>query len=145
MVKGRFFVRRWKGETAKVYKELVIGIIIIIVIASLDAVTQKYTRNSTDEIIGKLHTLKEQIESSASKEDKKNTIDEAYSKWEEFHDISAIFIEHNELEKVEIDMVACRNFIEQDIFDMASNELEKVIFGLEHIEDKYAFSLINVF
>lgn len=127
------------------YKELVIGIIIIIVIASLDAVTQKYTRNSTDEIIEKLQILKEQIEKNASMDDKKRTIDEAYSKWEEFHDISAIFIEHNELEKVEIDMVACRNFIEQEVWDMASNELEKVIFGLEHIEDKYAFSLINVF
>lgn len=145
MVKDRFFAKKWKGEILKVYKELVIGIIIIIVIASFDAVTQKYTRNSTDEMIEKLQILKEQIEIGANTEDKKRTIDEAYSKWEKFHDISAIFIEHNELEKVEIDMVACRNFINQGIFDMASNELEKVIFGLEHIEDKYAFSLINVF
>lgn len=145
MERGRFFVKRWKGENLKMYKELIIGIVIIIVIVSLDWVTQRYTRNSTDEIIQKLQTLKEQIETGASKDDKKKNIDEAYSKWEEFHDISAIFIEHNELEKVEINMVACRSFIEQDVFDMASNELEKVIFGLEHIEDKYAFSLINVF
>ena len=127
------------------YKELIIGIIIIIVIASLDYVAQEYTRNATDDIIEKLKILQEQITSNTSKEDKRNTIDEAYSKWEEFHDISAIFIEHDELEKVEIDIVSCRNFIEQEVCDMASNELEKVIFGLEHIEDKYAFSLINVF
>ncbi len=129
----------------KMYKELVIGIVIIITIASLDGTTQKYTKNNTREITEKLYTLKQQIIERKSKEENQKLIVEAYSEWEEFHNISAIYIEHNELEKVEIDMVACRNFIDQEIYDMASNELEKIIFGLEHIQDKYKFNLINVF
>lgn len=127
------------------YKELIMGVIIIIVIATLDGFTQRYTKNSTEEISEDLYKIQEQIKYNANKDDKKKMIDEAYKKWEEFHNFSAIFIEHNELEKVEIDMVSCKNFIEQDINDMAYNELAKVIFWLEHIQDKYAFSLINVF
>ena len=72
-------------------------------------------------------------------------MNQIYSKWQEFHDISAIYIEHNELEKVENNMISCKNFIEQDIKDMSLNELDKIIFGLEHINDKYAFKLINIF
>lgn len=127
------------------YKELIICIILVILIFSLDSITQKYTKNSTNEMTDKLETLKNQIRENSNKEEKQNLVDEIYSKWEEFHDISAIYIEHNELEKVEINMVACRDFIRQEIYDMAANEIEKTIFGLEHIQDKYAFSMINVF
>lgn len=127
------------------YKELGICIILVILIFSLDRITQSYTKNSTNEMTDKLETLKSQIQEGSNKEEKQKIMEEIYSKWEEFHDISAIFIEHNELEKVEINMVACRDFLNQEIYDMAANEIEKTIFGLEHIQDKYAFSLINVF
>lgn len=127
------------------YKELGICIILVILIFSLDRITQSYTKNSTNEMTDKLENLKSQIQTGSNKEEDKKLMEEIYSKWEEFHDISAIFIEHNELEKVEINMVSCRDFLNQEIYDMATNEIEKTIFGLEHIQDKYAFSLINVF
>lgn len=127
------------------YKELAICIILVILIFSLDNFTQRYTKDSTNEMSDKLESLKCKIQQESDGEENTKIMDEIYSKWEEFHDISAIYIEHNELEKVEINMVACKDFIRQKIYDMAANEIEKTIFGLEHIQDKYAFSLINVF
>lgn len=127
------------------YKELAICIILVILIFSLDNFTQRYTKDSTNEMSDKLESLKCKIQQESDSEENTKIMDEIYSKWEEFHDISAIYIEHNELEKVEINMVACKDFIRQKIYDMAANEIEKTIFGLEHIQDKYAFSLINVF
>lgn len=127
------------------YKELIICVFIVIIIFSLECITQNYTKNSTSEITEKLEFLKDQIKNQENKEEKDKLMEELYSKWEEFHDISAIYIEHNELEKVEISIVACKNFIDQEIYDMASNEIDKTIFGLEHIQDKYRFSLVNVF
>ena len=127
------------------YKELVICIILVITIFLLNGMTQKYTQSKTTELSEELNDLKQKIEIGGNLEEKKKFMDNIYSKWKEFHDISAIYIEHNELEKVENNMISCKNFIEQDIKDMSLNELDKIIFGLEHINDKYAFKLINIF
>ena len=127
------------------YKELVICMVVVIIIFSLDGITQNYTKSSTNEISEKLEILKNQLKTEENKDEKERIIEETYSKWEKFHDISAIYIEHNELEKVETNFVACKSFIEQEKYDMALNEIEKTIFGLSHIQDKYEFSLINIF
>lgn len=127
------------------YKELVICIILVITIFLLNGMTQKYTQSKTTELSEELNDLKQKIETGENLEEKKSSMNQIYSKWQEFHDISAIYIEHNELEKVENNMISCKNFIEQDIKDMSLNELDKIIFGLEHINDKYAFKLINIF
>ena len=127
------------------YKELVICIILVITIFLLNGMTQKYTQSKTTELSEELNDLKQKIEIGGNLEEKRDSINQIYSKWKEFHDISAIYIEHNELEKVENNMISCKNFIEQDIKDMSLNELDKIIFGLEHINDKYAFNLINIF
>lgn len=127
------------------YKELVICIILVITIFLLNGMTQKYTQSKTTELSEELNDLKQKIETGENLEKKKSSMNQIYSKWQEFHDISAIYIEHHELEKVENNMISCKNFIEQDIKDMSLNELDKIIFGLEHINDKYAFNLINIF
>ena len=127
------------------YKELVICIILVITIFLLNGMTQKYTQSKTTELSEELNDLKQKIEIGGNLEEKRDSINQIYSKWKEFHDISAIYIEHNELEKVENNMISCKNFIEQEIKDMSLNELDKIIFGLEHINDKYAFKLINIF
>ena len=127
------------------YKELVICIILVITIFLLNGMTQKYTQSKTTELSEELNDLKQKIEIGGNLEEKKKFMDNIYSKWKEFHDISAIYIEHNELEKVENNMISCKNFIEQEIKDMSLNELDKIIFGLEHINDTYEFNLINIF
>ena len=87
-------------------KELVICIIIIIFIFIINIITQKYTSNSVETISSDLNGLKikmkdENIETEKLKQD----IDKLFSEWESRHDILAYYIEHDELEKVDIYLV----------------------------------------
>ena len=79
------------------------------------------------------------------KEKIKNDMESIYQQWEQRHDKLAYFIEHDELEKVETEFVAIKSYIETDEYEEAISELDKSVFILKHIEDKYAFNLQNVF
>ena len=127
------------------YKELGICIVIVISIFLFDFITQDYTRSSSEKISEELESLKNQMDKNENKEEIQKKVEEAYDNWIDFHDKLAIYIEHNELEKVETNFVSCKSFIMQENYEMAINEIDKTIFGLTHIQDKYAFSLINVF
>ncbi len=127
------------------YKELGICIVIVISIFMLDSVTQNYTKNSSQSISEELEDIKNQIHEDTNKDEIQSKVEETYDSWSEFHDKLAIYIEHNELEKIETTFVACKSFIEQKDYNMAVNEIDKTIYALSHVKDKYAFSLINVF
>lgn len=128
------------------YKELVISIIIIILIFSLDYITQKYTDFAINEAISNLHEIKESLKEENV--DNKKAIEDAekkYNRWLEHHKRLAFYIEHNELEKVETNFVSGKSFIESAKYEDAISELEKTIFILQHINDKYSVNLENIF
>ena len=72
-------------------------------------------------------------------------VKEIRDEWESRHEKLAYYIEHDELEKVETNLVALNGFIESNEYSDAISELDKSVFVLKHIEDKYAFNLENVF
>ena len=128
------------------YKELVISIIIIILIFSLDYITQKYTDFAINEAISNLNEIKESLKEENV--DNKKDIEDAekkYNRWLEHHKRLAFYIEHNELEKVETNFVSGKSFIESAKYEDAISELEKTIFILQHINDKYSVNLENIF
>ena len=128
------------------YKELVISIIIIILIISLDVWTQNYTKNTVNETIESLSELEEDMkDNNLSNDEIVNKTNATYNKWMEYHDKLAFYIEHNELEKVETNFIAGKSFIESKQYDLATSELEKTIFILDHITDKYSFNFTNIF
>ena len=128
------------------YKELVISIIIIILIFSLDYITQKYTDFAINEAISNLNEIKDSLKEENV--DNKKAIEDAekkYNRWLEHHKRLAFYIEHNELEKVETNFVSGKSFIESAKYEDAISELEKTIFILQHINDKYSVNLENIF
>ena len=70
---------------------------------------------------------------------------ENYEKWLKYHKRLAFYIEHNELEKVETNYVAGKSFIENAKYEDAMSEVEKTIYVLQHINDKYSINLENIF
>ena len=118
------------------YKELIISIIIVVSIFILDYITQKYTDFAINEAIKNLHEVKEYL---------KKEVEEKYDRWIEHHKRLAFYIEHNELEKVETNFVSGKSFIESAKYEDAISELEKTIFILQHINDKYSVNLENIF
>lgn len=126
------------------YKEVVICIVVIVTIVLLNAVTQKYTRNTTSDITQIFSDLKgNMLEEDKNEIDKKvKILDE---KWGQKHDRLAYYIEHDELEKVDTAIVSLKSYVETDDYSSAIAELDKGKFILEHIQKKYAFNLENMF
>ncbi len=128
------------------YKELIISIIILVSIFSIDYASQRYTDMAVRKMTKDLSDLQEDIKKEEVDNEKvKKNINELYERWLKNHDTLAFFIEHNELEKVETDFVAGKSYIESKQYVDAICELEKTVFVLEHINEKYSFNLENIF
>lgn len=127
-------------------KETITCIVIVIAIIWGNHATQSYTTSSVSELSSELMQLREKM-TQEQKENKniQEEMETLYQQWNEKHDKLAYFIEHDELEKVETELVAIKSLIETQEFEEAISELDKSVFVLRHIEDKYAFNLQNVF
>lgn len=127
-------------------KETIICVIIVIAIIFGNNKTQNYTKESISELSSGLMILREKM-TQENIENKKiqSEAESVYKQWKSKHDKLAYFIEHDELEKVETGFVAIKSYIETEEYNEATSELDKSVFILKHIEDKYAFNLQNIF
>lgn len=126
------------------YKEITIIIIIILMIFVGDFVTQKFTKNNVESITNDLNEIKENISNML--------YDEAYGKAErlqtkidDIHHRLSYYLEHNEIEKIETTFTVCKSFIKSQDFENSICEVEKTIFLVNHLRDKYSFNLDNIF
>ena len=125
-------------------KETIICIVIIISIFALDLFTQNFTKNTVREVTEIFSNLKSEI----LKNDKTqidNGVKRLDEKWGNAHDKLAYYIEHDELEKVDTAIIEMKAYIETDDYSSAVAELDEGKFVLEHIQEKNAFNLKNVF
>ena len=125
-------------------KEAIIAFIIIIGIFSGDFITQSYTKQSVKKLTTELSILKDELiidnfdEAKVQAQKIKDNINESHSKL-------SYYLEHNEIEKVETNYTVCKSFVDQEEKNEAIAELEKTVFVLNHMTDKYSFSLENIF
>ena len=125
------------------FKEVMISIIIIVLIFSLDIITQTYTMASVAETSSELDNLKGKIENQNNNLD--IDIDKISNDWEKRRQKLSYFIEHDELEKVETNLTNIKSYIESAEFNMAISSIDEAKFILEHIKEKNAFNLENIF
>ena len=126
------------------YKEVIICIVVIITILTINWLLQNYTKNSVTELNDNLEELKQDLKEKDN-EKTESKMKEINDKWSKQYGILAVFIEHDELEKVELDLITLDGYIEIDDYCKGINEVNKSIFSLKHIAEKYDFSLVNVF
>lgn len=129
-------------------KEVIVCIFIIVLIIVGNVVTQSYTVESVESLADQLSDLKSDIfkeEENIERDSIKDKIKQIKDNWESRHDKLAYYIEHDELEKVETNLTSLGSFIEANENSEAVSELDKSVFVLKHIEDKYAFNLQNIF
>lgn len=126
------------------HKELIICIVLVILIIIGDIITQNYTKNTVNYLTGELKKLGQSL---SDKDDNKadEEINKIDNKWKNVHDKLAYYIEHDELEKVETNFTACKSLAKNGEYEQAISELEKTVFVLDHITDKYSFNLVNIF
>ena len=131
-------------------KETIISIVVIVAIVLGNYATQNSTKEKIDELTLKLGDLRKQlIQAEVNNEKIQKETQTLYQEWEHNHDeldkILSLYIEHNELEKIETELTGMKSRIEIQEYQDSIDELDKSVFLLKHIEDKYAFNLQNIF
>lgn len=129
-------------------KELIISIIIVLIIFIGNNFTENYTKESIDETSSILLELRDEIgkdENEVNFYNAKQKIDEIHQKWDIRYEKLAYYIEHDELEKVETELTGLKAYIEEEEYSEAITELDKSVYILEHIKNKSAFNLKNIF
>ena len=126
------------------YKEISIIIIVIALILFLDVVTNNYTIYATNKLSEDLNILKEYVLSENEKEINKK-MEAIENKWNEYNEILAYYIEHDELEKVETELTTLKGGLQVKEYSHCIGNLNATIFILEHIQDKEKFSIQSIF
>ena len=65
--------------------------------------------------------------------------------WDNVKEKFVIYLEHNELEKVEMYIIETKSHIETNEISMAIQSVDTCTFVIDHIKEKYEFSLKNIF
>lgn len=128
------------------YKEIVICIIVVILIVSMDLISNNYTKEVFNEINENLGNLREEM---LKKEKDNNKINEEIKKvektWSETYKILTCYIEHNELEKVAKQITLIKGNVDVKEYNQAIPQLDECIFILNHIKDKESLLIRNLF
>ncbi len=128
------------------YKEIIICSIVIVIVVILNIFTENYTNESIALISGNLENLKENMLSEEQSEENINTqIDDIVNNWDERYQKLAYYIEHDELEKVKTELVHLKGNIEVKEYEQGIPNLNNCIFILEHIKEKTALQIKNIF
>ena len=127
------------------HKEIIICIIVIILVIGLDILTRNYTKNTVEIINRKLSDFKELLIEEAEQEKVKEINDDIMNEWQEKYEVLAYYIEHDELEKVETELTALTSSIDVVQYNDGVENLDRCIFILNHIKDKYIVEIKNIF
>lgn len=130
-------------------KELIISVIIIIVIIAGDIFTTKYTNKSIKTTTQSLSEIRKEMEKENEEDidaDKlKEQIRDIRNEWNKKHKKLAIYIEHDELEKIETDLAGLNGYLDKEEYGDSMAQLDISVYVLEHIKNKTTLSLINIF
>lgn len=130
-------------------KEFIICIIVIILVIFGNIITQNHTKQCVEQLDKELTDLRVRIiASEKSKDEEKaleNKSEEIKQNWDNMQETLSFYIEHDELEKVETQLALLSGEMETKLYDDAIPEIEKCQFILEHIADKTALNIKNIF
>ena len=126
------------------YKEISIIIVIQITVLVGHFITQNFTKKNVTLLTNELSILEEKLQQQSYSEVNEQ-MEKIQFKINEIHHKLSYYIEHDEIEKVETYYTACKSLIKTKDYNLAINEIKKTIFVLNHMTDKYSFSLDNIF
>lgn len=126
------------------YKEILIILIVIVFVIGTDIISNNYTRSSFNSLIEKLDTLKVLI-LNKEREKALTEMKEIKQEWNEHYKLFALYIEHDELEKVVFNLVELNEYIKEKKYEEAKVEIETTKFILEHIQEKEKLSFKSIF
>lgn len=127
------------------YKEFIICTIVIFIVIVLNIFTENYTKESIALITDNLNNLKENMIIEEKQEESKEQIGKIVEEWDKRYQLLAYYIEHDELEKVKTELVSLKANIDVEEYEQGIPDLDKCIFILQHIKEKTAIQIKNIF
>ena len=130
-------------------KELLICIIVITFVVVGNVITQNHTKQCVEQLNQELTELKEKVviseKSGKQEQELESKSQQIKELWDNMQETLSFYIEHDELEKVETQLSLLKGEMESKLYDDAVPEIEKCQFILEHIADKTALNIKNIF
>lgn len=127
-------------------KEWIICGIVIFLVIIINIITQSYTNKSVEIMDAKLEALKEKLEQEEIEQKViQEEMHDLMKDWKERYEKLAYYIEHDELEKVETELTSLQANIEIEEYQQGVPDLEKSIFILNHIKEKFKLNIKNIF
>lgn len=133
------------------YKEVIISIVIIVTIFIANSVSQGYTDKTIDKINNDLANIKEKLfdvldgKAKHSQESMKDDVEKILNEWEDKYYLLAVYLEHDELEKVAKELISLKASVEVEEYQDAIGDAERSIFALEHLKEKEVLNVDNFF
>jgi len=135
-------------EKLKVFKEVLIIIIIIVSVIGFNFLIQNYLESSSEEIIGKLEeTSNKLMETRENVDYEKITKDvsELEAKWYEMEKIWMLILLHSDLDMIDRTFKNLFSYIDTKDFEGTYRSVKELKFLIEYIAEKDAFTLKNIF
>lgn len=128
------------------YKEIIVCILVVILIISMDLLSNNYTKKVFFSINDSLGNLRNEM----LKEDKDvNKINDEITKveqaWNSKLNLLSCYIEHNELEKVARQLTLIKGNIDVEEYNQAVPQLDDCVYVINHIKDNESLLLRNLF
>ena len=126
---------------------LIITAIIIIIVGG-DIMMQTHLNKTADELINNLQDLKQKTilaKETENRENIKKQINEIDEKWEKINKTWAEIVVHQELDNIQQSLTKAKSNIEEGGLEDALQEIETVLFFVEHVKQREKISLKNIF
>ena len=124
-------------------KEIIICFVVIAIIITLNMISETHTDSIMKKIEDNLGTLRKAL--FEQNQNTKNDISDILNYWEKEKELLSIYIEHDELEKIETSLREINSNIETEEYNVGIQSLDTCVFLINHIKDKYELSIKNIF
>lgn len=125
-------------------KEIIICFVVVALVIALNVISEAHTDFIMDDTENSLGTLRQELFAEDSPK-VETEIKDILNKWEEDKELLSIYIEHDELEKIETCLREINSNIETEEYNIAIQSLDTCVFLMNHIKDKYKLSIKNIF
>ena len=126
-------------------KEYVMMILILISVISGHYLTQKKSSDVFQSIEKDLNELKTMVEEEETQDNLNARIKKIEDKWNDEYEILAYYTEHDELEKIGVQLSIINSTIKTKTNNDTFMEIDRCIFLIEHLEDKEDLKIVNMF
>ena len=130
------------------YKHLIFAIVIIIIVIILDIIFENYAKNSIEKINGNIEKIYKEFENDSQSYDIRKMekwSQNAISEWEKKEDILTCFVEHDEIEKINVKLHLLNTEIKNEIWNDAKSTASETRQLVKYLNVKHKLSIQNIF